>query len=134
MRPAITAASLFLALGAPHAAAQEIVDLPFDFLVTDFSEDGSVAVGNLWGPFETFRYEWGGDPVLLGRGTVVQMSSADCGPRPVSHVRLPRYTATTLTNAASGTANSAPGTWIGRYSVLPATNSLQSRLPPTARG
>lgn len=75
MRHAITAAGLLLAFGSAHAAAQEVVTLPFEYLVTDFSEDGLVAVGNLWGPFETFRYEWGGSPVLLGRGTVATIGT-----------------------------------------------------------
>lgn len=62
--------SVGLALCAGAASAQEVVILPVDYLITDLSADGQVGVGNLFGPFETFRYEWGGSPVLLGRGTV----------------------------------------------------------------
>lgn len=58
------------AFSAGSVMAQEVIVLPVDYLVTDLSADGRFAVGNLYGPFETFRYEWGGSPELLGRGTV----------------------------------------------------------------
>lgn len=72
--------SVGLALCAGTSSAQEVITLPVDYLITDLSNDGQVGVGNLFGPFETFRYEWGGNPVLLGRGTVFTIGTGAGSP------------------------------------------------------
>ena len=55
---------------APVAHAQSIEFLPQNYFASDLSYDGSVATGNMIGPYETFRWTLDGGVELLGRATV----------------------------------------------------------------
>lgn len=55
---------------APAALAQSIEFLPQNYFASDLSYDGSIATGNLIGPYETFRWTINGGVELLGGATV----------------------------------------------------------------
>ncbi len=71
------------ALGSA-AWAQSVTILPNSYYVSDFSYDGTAAVGNLAGPFETFRWSADTGPVLLGRATLPALGVA-AGSPDISH-------------------------------------------------
>ena len=71
MKASLILASAVLTTAASALAQPTIEFLPAGFLITDLSEDGSIACGNVQGDFsfETFRWERGGAPVRLGLAT-----------------------------------------------------------------
>jgi uncharacterized membrane protein len=70
---------------ATAANAQLVVtEIGDHWAPTDVSADGSVVVGNLIGPYETFRWTEASGPVLLGRATVPTLGVGGGSPD-VSH-------------------------------------------------
>ena len=62
------------ALASAATAQPSLTFLPHDYLISDISADGTVACGNLFGPYETFRWTEEEGPVLLGGATVPILS------------------------------------------------------------
>ncbi|MFG0246393.1 MAG: GC-type dockerin domain-anchored protein [Phycisphaerales bacterium JB052] len=69
---------------ASAASAQTVTVLPNMYYVSDFSYDGTYAVGNLAGPYETFRWSAETGPELLGRATLPTLGIA-AGSPDISH-------------------------------------------------
>ncbi len=59
-----------LAVSSTGLMAQSIEYLPLNYFASDLSYDGSVATGNLIGPYEPFRWTLDGGVELLGGATV----------------------------------------------------------------
>ncbi|MFI4898032.1 MAG: GC-type dockerin domain-anchored protein [Phycisphaerales bacterium JB059] len=79
MNRATAALSVFVA-SAGLANAHDVTFLPTDYYGSDTSEDGSVVVGNLAGPFETFRWTAETGAVLLGGATVPALGTGAGSP------------------------------------------------------
>lgn len=67
------AAALLLIGAAGSVSAQSVIFLTQDYFITDLSADGRVGCGNLFGPYETFRWTEETGEVLLGAGTVATL-------------------------------------------------------------
>ncbi|MAO22456.1 MAG: hypothetical protein CMJ25_17050 [Phycisphaerae bacterium] len=75
---------LLVAAMASVASGQSMTLLPDTYIVSDFSYDGSVAAGNMLGPYETFRWTAETGPVLLGRASLPLIGLA-AGSPDISH-------------------------------------------------
>ena len=80
----INHSTLLLAAITSIASAQTVSILPNSYIISDFSYDGTVAAGNMIGPYETFRWTALSGPVLLGRATLPTLGIA-AGSPDISH-------------------------------------------------
>lgn len=80
----IKQSAMLLAVIGTVTQAQTVTILPNLYYISDFSYDGTVAAGNLAGPFETFRWTAQTGPVLLGRATLPALGIA-AGSPDISH-------------------------------------------------
>jgi len=117
-----TLTALLLASASGLAIAHDVTFLPLNYFPSDCSEDGSVVVGNLAGPYETFRWTAESGAVLLGRATVPVLGTG-AGSPDVSYDGT-RVSATVLDDTGT----------LATQGIWTEGSGWQALIPPTGPG